>query len=113
METIDLIDLILPQGFKDFFDIVKVEQAEDHYLITIEEHNVVPNQYKSHNLISKGFRPSIEILGFPIKDKACKFKVRRRVWYNSTLHKKVYNDFSLVAKGTSYTKELASFLKRN
>ena len=62
-------------------------------------------------MVSKGFDEPIQIQDFPIRDKVVYFKIRRRKWIDKHTGKVYTTNWNITATGTSYTKELAAFLK--
>lgn len=107
MNDLKLIELILPEGILDYFDVIRVEKEKDSYIIYLEEKNIQPSEGK---LLSKGFYEPVTIQDFPLRGKACFLKVRRRRWEKEN-GETVSRDWDLVAQGTRMTKEFASFLK--
>jgi len=111
MNEIKLIELILPEGLQDYFEIIKVEKEKDFYKIYLEENNIPPDQYSGEKLLSKGFYEPITIQDFPLRGKACFLCVRRRRWERESTGEIISRDWDLVARGTRMTSEFASFLK--
>jgi Mg2+ and Co2+ transporter CorA len=110
MNDLKLIELILPEGILEYFDVIRVEKEKDSYIIHLEEKNIPPSQNKEGKLFSKGFYEPITIQDFPLRGKACFLKVKRRRWEREN-GETVSRDWDLVALGTRMTKEFASFLK--
>lgn len=115
MET-RIISRFLPDGLLEHFTIISLKELEDeatktnYFEMYLEENNLLLRPDASE-YESKGFT-EMTIQDFPIRGKAVYLKIKRRRWR----HKKrpneiVRNDFSLVAKGSGFTKELADFLK--
>lgn len=111
MNEIKLIELILPEGLLEYFEIKKVEKEKDFYKIYLEENNIPPLQYKEEKILSKGFYEPITIQDFPLRGKACFLCVKRRRWERESTGETISRDWDLVAKGTRMTSEFASFLK--
>lgn len=107
MNDLKLIELILPEGILEYFDVIRVEKEKDSYIIYLEEKNIPPSEEK---LLSKGFYEPVTIQDFPLRGKACFLKVKRRRWEKEN-GETVSRDWDLVAQGTRMTKEFASFLK--
>lgn len=106
-----LIELFLPEGILEYFQVTSVKKKEDSFQISLEEKNSVPEEYSGQKLLSKGFYDVITIQDFPIRGKACYLKIKRRRWTVEDTGQIVSRDWSLVAKGTRLTEEFASFLK--
>jgi len=101
----------LPEGILTYFMINSVSKTEDSYTISLEEKNLLPEEFTGQKLVSKGFSEVTTLNDFPIRGKACYLKVKRRRWINEDVGNIVTRDWELVAKGTRMTKEFASFLK--
>ena len=104
-------ELLLPSGLLDIFEVKKVEEYTDHIVISLDEQNIIPDGYQGERLLSKGFYPAIEIKDFPVRSKGLLLRIRRRRWHNQDTGLPVMRDWTLVAKGTHLTGELAAFLK--
>jgi len=72
---------------------------------------VIPEEYHSDRLLSKGFFDEITVQDFPLRGKAVYLHIRRRRWLNQTTGAVVFRDWNMVAQGTRMTTEFASFLK--
>lgn len=105
------LELILPDGMLDYFDVTSFNRSANDYSIHLAERNLSPAEFAGQKLSSKGFLDEITISDFPIRGKACYLKVRRRRWLNEGTGKIVSRDWELVAKGTRMTREFAAFLK--
>lgn len=106
-----LIELFLPEGILEYFQVTSVKKKEDSFQIDLEEKNITPEEYSGEKLLSKGFYDVITVQDFPVRGKACYLKVKRRRWTVEGTGQIVSRDWSLVAKGTRLTEEFASFLK--
>ena len=94
----------------NFVELCDVATKQLYFEIYLEEKNVLlkgnAREYESKGLTE------ITLQDFPIRGKAVYLKIKRRRWR----HKKnpsdiVRNDFSFVAEGSGFTKELSDFLK--
>jgi hypothetical protein len=114
----EILSSFLPLGMLDHFTIKEIEVLgdvklkKDYFTIHLEEKNKIlskdvdENQYES-----KGFT-EITLQDFPLRGKAVYLKIRRRRWRNKQDSKDIIrNDFTYVAEGSVFTKELADFLK--
>lgn len=106
-----ILELFLPEGILEYFDVSSVEKTDEGYTISLEEKNLHPHEFSGQRLSSKGYTDAILVKDFPIRGKACFLKVKRRRWLNEDTNKIVSRDWELVAKGTRMTKEFAAFLK--
>jgi len=104
-----LIELFLPEGILEYFQVTSVKKKEDSFQISLEEKNITPDEYSGQKLLSKGFYDVITVQDFPVRGKY--LKVKRRRWTVENTGQIVSRDWSLVAKGTRLTEEFASFLK--
>jgi len=111
MKEQELIEMMLPEGITEYFEVTGAKKLEDSYEIYLEEKNLPPEKYQKHKLTSKGFFEEVTIHDFPLRGKACYLKVKRRKWYDHDLDASVHRDWALLAKGTRMTEEFAAFLK--
>jgi len=109
--SIDLAKYILPEGIFKYFILYQVEELPDGLHFYFDELNILPAEYSSEDLESKGFHKECVIKDFPLRDKALYLHVLRRRWLNKSTGKVVSRDWNLVAEGTHYTQGFASFLK--
>lgn len=107
----NLIQLLLPSYILEHFELVSFEQKQETLHLYLEEANKPPIEYSNGNLRSKGFFESITLQDFPIREHKVYLHIKRRRWLNLTTNKVVFRDWNLVAKGTRFTQEFASFLK--
>ena len=105
-----LLELILPKGLLDHFEIRKVEQGNGIH-IHLDEKAVKPEGSDGKLLESKGFTPAVTLQDFPIRESACYLHIRRRKWVNKTTGEIISNSWDLAGTGTRMTAELAAFLK--
>ncbi len=110
MDT-ELLNLLLPAGLLDYFDIEKINKNKESINIYLVEKNTQPEEYSSQKLISKGFFEEESVRDFPLCGFPCFLKLKRRKWLNQDTGKIVYRDWNLVANGTRMTSEFAFFLK--
>lgn len=107
----NFLDLILPQGILEYFLLTDFTSSTSEICLYLEEKNVIPEEYRSDKLISKGFFDEITVQDFPLRGKAVYLHIRRRRWLNQTTGAVVFRDWNMVAQGTRMTTEFASFLK--
>ena len=106
-----LIELFLPEGILEYFQVSSVKKNEDSFQISLEEKNIIPEEYAGEKLLSKGFYDAITVQDFPVRGKACYLRIKRRRWTIEASGQIVSRDWDLVAKGTRLTEEFAAFLK--
>lgn len=107
----DGYSLLLPFGVTDYFNVLDVKESSDELTIYLEEKNVIPEEYSSLKVHSKGFYEPIVLQDFPLRGRKVFLNIRRRRWYLVDQGEYVHRDWSLVANGTRMTQEFASFLK--
>jgi hypothetical protein len=107
----NFLDLILPQGILEYFLLTDFTSSTSEISLYLEEKNMIPEEYVSDKLISKGFFDEITVQDFPLRGKAVYLHIRRRRWLNQTTGAVVFRDWNMVAQGTRMTTEFASFLK--
>lgn len=112
-----LLGHFLPSGLLAHFSIISFSELcftkdKSVYLsITLEENNKLLGVENEHLYESKGFT-EITLQDFPIRGKAVYLVIRRRRWRQKLNHSITHrNDFSFVAEGSVFTKELSDFLK--
>jgi len=107
----ELVGYLLPEGVLDYFEITGHKSTKDRIDFYLKEQNIVPEEYKTERLHSKGFTPEITIEDFPLRGKSVFLHITHRRWQIVETKKDVKRDWNLVAKGTRITSEFASFLK--
>lgn len=107
----NFLDLILPQGILEYFLLTDFTSSTSEICLYLEEKNVIPEEYSSDKVLSKGFFDEITVQDFPLRGKAVYLHIRRRRWLNQTTGTVVFRDWNMVAQGTRMTTEFASFLK--
>ena len=50
-----LMPLIIPEGGSDYFEMTHYSKGEGRLDIFLEEMNVIPDEFKTNSLLSKGF----------------------------------------------------------
>jgi len=110
-QMLSILELILPREILEHFIVINlVIQAKEVHLY-MDERPKVPDEYKDEKLISKGFHPEAVIQDFPLRNKALYLHVRRRKWEVESTKKIVSKTWNLMADGTRYSNEFATFLK--
>lgn len=115
-----LLELILPQGILDYFEIVDFEQGDSgQYVydktltIYLEEKDIIPEEYKTYKYKNSGFMEPRMINDCPIRSMLVTLSVKRRRWDVEIdgQMKKVSRNWNVVAQGTRMSTEYAAFLK--
>ena len=75
-----LIELLLPAGILEYFDLTKTTQSPNGLHIYLEERNKVPQEYKDVKLHSKGLQEEIRVQDFPIRGQKVTLVIKRRRW---------------------------------
>ena len=107
----DLVRLLLPEEIFEYFDIVDVKVQSTQIDVYLDERNIVPKEYSDTKTMSKGFHAVATIRDFPIRDKSVFLHVKRRRWLVESTNQVISRNWELVAKGTRFTKDFATFLK--
>lgn len=111
MTSTSFIEMILPDGIMNYFEVTQFIKEEVSFIIYLSEKNIPPKEQALSKLTSKGFFDEITVQDFPIRGKASYLKIKRRKWMNETTGEIVFRDWNMVAKGTRMTHEFATFLK--
>jgi len=107
----DLIKLLLPEEIFEYFDIVDVKVEKTQVDVYLNEKNIIPEEYSNKKTTSKGFHAIATVRDFPIRDKSMYLHIKRRRWLVESSGQVVSRNWELVAKGTRFTKDFATFLK--
>ena len=73
---------------------------------------MVPKEFSSLTLYSKGFLEEITVDDFPLRGKTVKLHIKRRRWTNKKTGNILQRDWTLIAQGTRMTQDFAEFLKK-
>jgi hypothetical protein len=113
----EIISNFLPEGLLAHFSITEVQLLGEvssrkmFFEIHLEEHNEILADCDRSAYESKDFT-ELTLQDFPIRGKAVYLKIRRRRWRHKHNPKVIIrNDFSFVAEGAGFTRELSDFLK--
>jgi hypothetical protein len=111
------LSYIFPKGLLEHFQIIEFkelynEKEKSHiYEIVLEENNIILGDIDQSLYESKGFT-EVVLQDFPIRGKSVFLRFKRRRWRLKTGKNSIIrNDFSFVAVGSGFTKELSDFLK--
>ena len=108
---LSILELVLPKEILEHFVVINIEIQSKEVHLYLDERNEIPVEYKHEKLISKGFHPVAVIQDFPLRNKALYLHVRRRKWEIESTGKIVSKTWNLMAEGTRYSNEFATFLK--
>ena len=109
-----VLELILPKGVLEWFDIAESAIDENDLRIILEEKNIPPvtEELKAKKIISKGFK-EITITDFPIRGRRTLLTFRRRYWQVEGQKELLKRDIQFSFPGTQLEKEFADFLKED
>ena len=106
-----LIELMLPKGLWEYFELIKVTQSPNGLHIYLEELNQPPVEYNDRKLHSKGFLPEVRVQDFPIRENKVTLVIKRRRWEDPQTNEIITRDWNVVSDGARITKEFGLFLK--
>jgi hypothetical protein len=116
-KDIEVFQLFFPESLLEYFIIrdhqllCSLQTKEEYYIIEFEERNIIPENYLSSDYESKGFMESKLIQDFPLRGRAVYLRLHVRRWRHKQTSAIIKRDFSVVAEGSKFTKELSDFLK--
>jgi hypothetical protein len=112
MEIELLLKHILPEEIFEYFDLKEVKELDDKSLsLYLDEKNIVPPEHEGKQIVSNGFHAPVKVQDFPLRKKSVYLIIRRRKWKDTTTGNIYSRSWDLTAKGSSYSKEFADFLK--
>jgi len=109
-KLLELVRYVLPVEIVDNFDLIDLQELEGVLHLYLEESHILPEEHCTKSLSSNGFYEESTIKDFPLRDRKVVLHVRRRRWVDEA-GKSHSRHWELVAEGTRYSKEFASFLK--
>lgn len=101
--------LLLPEGMRDYFEIVKVNETTNEIRISLEEKNNF-NSGGFAKYESKEFYPCVEVIAFLVRGKQLILEIRRRRWIDKESGLPIDRDFRITVDETKITPEFAVFL---
>ena len=107
-----VLELFLPEGTLEWFDIKDCSKEEECIKIILEEKNIPPvtEELKDKKIISKGFN-EITVTDFPARGRKTQLIFRRRKWQIAGQKELLKRNIKLCFPGTQLDKEFADFLK--
>lgn len=114
---------ILPDGVTDYFDLVDYSEEAVHkddrlnkkeLHLYLDEKDNRPEGFAG--IKANGFTEEKKILDFPVRGRSTVLHVRRRRWLTAegkSITVPLADAAKIAYEGTSYSKELALFLKRS
>ena len=109
-----ILEIILPEGMFEWFDVVGGSKDEENIYITLEEKNIPPSTEKNKDkkITAMGFK-EITITDFPIRGRRTLLTFKRRYWKIEGEKELLKRDIKLSFPGTQLEKEFADFLKED
>lgn len=105
-------DILMPQQWKDKFEIVKLKEKKKEWILElVEKKDQIPPEAKDKKVVLNGYKETIEIIDFPFKGKIMYHRFKRRRWIDKSTGDTYYNTYDLHPKGMKTTYEFADFLK--
>lgn len=93
-----LLELILPEGMLEYFEIKSVRNIQIGYEVYLEEKPDISIEFAGDPLRCHGFHQEQTIHDFPLRGKVFDLKVKRRRWLNTQTNQVVSRDWELMAK---------------
>ena len=115
-----LLEMILPEGILDDFEITGFEKGNSEkyiydktLIIHLAEKKVIPSEYNTHIYKASGFMEPRLIEDYPIRNMMVTLSVKRRRWdvLIDGRTEKVTRDLNILAQGNRMSDEYAAFLK--
>ena len=107
---LSLVKYVLPSDLVSSFELVDIKEENETLHLSLDELNIIPEEYQSLLLTANGFYESSTIKDFPLRDRKVILHLRRRRWIDES-GKSYSRTWDLTASGTRYSKEFAYFLK--
>ena len=114
---ITLLQQLFPSELMDYFDIsgfqtlCSIQTKTEYWLIDFREKNELPPGYFFAEYETKDFMESNLIQDFPLRGKAVFLRVEKRRWRHKESSAVIKRNYSFIADGSKFTKELSDFLK--
>jgi hypothetical protein len=115
--SVDFLQQLFPSQLTEYFDIsdyqilCNIELKEEYWIIDFVEKNIIPVDFNESEYESKGFMESKLIQDFPLRGKPVFLRIKKRRWRHKNTKEVIKRDFSFIADGSKFTKELSDFLK--
>lgn len=106
-----MLQLFLPDGILEYFDITGHELVEGGIIIFLDEKNILPPELSADEYETKDFLPARSVKDFPIRGKGVLLKIARRRWRHKTTGKTVTRQWDGLIESGRVTKEFGAFLK--
>lgn len=111
-KKVDANTFLIPSRFRQSFEIACIKEKPNEFnLILTEKKDQIPTEAHGKNVSLVGFLNPVEVITFPMHEKAMYIQYRRRRWRDKDTGEDYYNNYEFHPKGVKATHELASFLK--
>ena len=104
-------ELMMYFSINSFEMLCNVEMRQEYWVVEFEEKNELPSEYSQSEYESKGFMESKLIQDFPLRGKPVFLRVKKRRWRHKETGVIVKRDFTFLAEGAKFTRDLSDFLK--
>jgi hypothetical protein len=94
-----------------FQTLCSLQTKTEYWLIDFREKNELPPGYSFTEYETKDFMESNLIQDFPLRGKAVYLRIQKRRWRHKESGAVLKRDYSFIADGSKFTKELSDFLK--
>lgn len=111
------IEKIFPSELVDYFEITgyqelcSIQDRLEYIIVDFTERNELPNGYSFDEYETKDFMSSKLIQDFPIRGKGVYLRIKKRRWRHKQTSEIIKRDYSFMADGSKFTRELSDFLK--
>lgn len=116
-KDLSLLEDLFPKELSTYFSITdyqilcEIETKSEFWLIEFKEKNDLPKGFSGSDYETKDFMKSHFIQDFPLRGKAVYLCITKRRWRHKISGAIIKRDFSFIADGSKFTKELSDFLK--
>jgi len=111
-KDVDMSTFLIPPAFRRVFEIERIKEKPKEFNIVLrEKSDQIPEEACGKNLIRKGFLDKVEVITFPIYEKAVYIRYYRRRWRDKDTGKDYFNTYEFHPSGVKATHEFAFFLK--
>ena len=98
-------------NISDFQTLCSLPTKTEYWLIDFQEKNELPLGYSFTDYETKDFMESSFLQDFPLRGKAVFLRIKKRRWRHKESGSIIKRDYSFIAEGSKFTKELSDFLK--
>ena len=106
-----LLRVVFPSWLFDYFDFIKLLEAESQMDVYLDEKKIIPDEYKSRPYRSHGYTDTLTIQDFPLRVKSIFLHLRRRKWLLLDMQQIITVKYDIAYDDTKLTNEFVAFLK--